>query len=252
MLLMDKTKNFLCLCLAVLLSGCAAQSNNMSDTSDIMDPWEGYNRSVFAFNEGVDKALLKPVSTTYANLVPSFIRTRVTSFFANIEDIPIAANNFLQGNASDGLSDLMRVLVNSTIGIAGLFDVASKVDGLEKNDEDFGQTLAVWGVESGPYVMIPILGPSTARDFPSRLVDIVMNPLSHVEDDEWRTGLLMTDVVDTRANFIPLEDTVRAISPDYYVALRDFYLKRRQNLIENNEGDGGSDQLYDQLLSESE
>ena len=249
---MNKTKHFLYLCLAVLLSGCAAQSNSLNETSSIVDPWEGYNRSVFVFNEGVDKVVLKPVSTAYTNLVPSFIRTRVTSFFANIEDVPIAANNFLQGNAGAGLSDLMRVLVNSTIGLAGLFDVASKVDGLEKHNEDFGQTLAVWGVESGPYVMIPILGPSTARDFPSRLVDIVMNPLSHVGDDEWRTGLLMTDAVDTRANFIPLEDTVRALSPDYYVALRDFYLKRRQNLIENNEGDRDSDGLYDQLLSESE
>ena len=249
---MNKTKNFLYLCLAVLLSGCAAQSNNLSKTSSIVDPWEGYNRPVFAFNEGVDKVVLKPVSTAYTKLVPSFIRTRVTSFFANIEDIPIAANNFLQGNAGAGLSDLMRVLVNSTVGVAGLFDVASRIDGLEKHNEDFGQTLAVWGVGSGPYVMIPILGPSTARDFPARLVDIVMNPLTHVEDNGWRNGLLITDVVDTRANFIPLEATVKAMSPDYYVALRDFYLKRRQNLIENNEGDEGSDKLYDRLLSESE
>ena len=228
------------------------QSNNFSDVSDTVDPWEGYNRSVFAFNQGVDKVVLKPVSTAYAKVVPLFVRARITSFFSNIEDIPIAANNFLQGNVDSGLSDLIRVLMNSTIGIAGLFDVASRVDGLEKHNEDFGQTLAVWGVESGPYVMIPILGPSTARDFPSRFVDIFMNPLSHIEDDDWRNGLLITDVMDTRANFLPLEKVVRASSPDYYIALRDFYLKRRQNLIENNKGDGDSDELYKELFSESE
>ena len=251
---MNKTKQFLCLSIVILLSGCAVQPQNFSDTSDIVDPWEGYNRSVFAFNEGVDKAVLKPVSTAYTNVLPSFVRDRISSFFSNIEDIPIAANNFLQGNAKAGISDLMRVLINSTIGIAGLFDVASTVDGLEKHDEDFGQTLAVWGVGSGPYVMIPFLGPSTARDFPSRIVDMFMSPMVYVEDDEWRDGLLVTEVVDTRANLIPLEDTIRGMSPDYYVSLRDFYLKRRQNLIENNEGDGdgGSGELHEQLLMQFE
>ena len=229
------------------------QSKNFNDTAaDTADPWEGYNRSVFAFNENVDKVVLKPVSTAYTKVVPSFVRARITSFFANIEDIPIAANNFLQGNAGSGFSDLIRVLVNSTIGLAGLFDVASRIDGLEKNNEDFGQTLAVWGVESGPYLVIPILGPSTARDFPSRVVDIFMNPLVYVDDDDWRDSLLIAEGVDTRANFIPLEDTVKSISPDYYVALRNFYLKRRQNLIENNKGDGDSEALYQELLSDPE
>ncbi|MXX98969.1 MAG: VacJ family lipoprotein [Gammaproteobacteria bacterium] len=249
---MNNAKKILYLCTIVLLSGCAVQSNGINDASDTVDPWQGYNRAVFAFNEGVDKAVLKPVSTAYTKAVPSFIRARVTSFFANIQDLPIAANNFLQGNAKDGTSDLMRVLVNSTIGLGGLFDVASKIDGLEKHDEDFGQTLAVWGVESGPYVVIPILGPSTARDLPARVADIFMNPINHIDDDDVRTSLTVTDAVDTRANFIPLEDTVKALSPDYYVALRDFYLKRRQNLIENNKGDSDSDGLYEELLSESE
>ena len=249
---MNNMKKILYLYIIILLSGCAVQSNSLSDASDTVDPWQGYNRAVFAFNEGVDKVVLKPVSAAYTYVVPSFIRARVTSFFANIQDIPIATNNFLQGNAKDGASDLMRVLVNSTIGIAGLFDVASKIDGLEKNNEDFGQTLAVWGVESGPYVVIPILGPSTARDLPARVVDVLMNPVNHIDDNDVRTSLAVTDVVDTRANFIPLEDTVKALSPDYYVALRDFYLKRRQNLIENNKGDSDSDGLYEELLSESE
>ncbi len=249
---MSKTKHFLYLCLVVLLSGCAAQSNSLSDASETADPWEGYNRSVFAFNESVDKAVFKPVSTAYTKVLPSFVRARITSFFANIQDIPIAANNFLQGNVGAGGGDLLRVLINSTVGLAGLFDVASKVDGLEKHNEDFGQTLAVWGVGSGPYVVIPILGPSTARDLPSRFVDIFMNPLVYVGDDDWRDGLLITEGINTRAGFIPLEDIVRGMSPDYYVALRDFYLKRRQNLIENNEGEGDSDTLYRELLSESE
>lgn len=247
---MNNIKTLLYLCLMVLLSGCAVQSNGMSDTS-IVDPWERYNRSVFAFNEGVDKVALKPVSTLYSKAVPSFIRSRVTSFFANIQDIPIAANNFLQGNADAGFSDLIRVLVNSTVGVAGLFDVASKIDGLEKHNEDFGQTLAVWGVGSGPYLVIPILGPSTARDLPARFIDIFMNPSVYLEDDGLRNTLMIVDGIDTRANFIPMEDVVRSLSPDYYIALRDFYLKRRQNLIENNEGDDGSYELYQDLLSES-
>ena len=250
---MNNTKKLLCLGLVVLLSGCAIQSNSLSDGADTVDPWEGYNRTVFAFNEGVDKVVLKPASTAYTKVVPSFIRARVTSFFANIQDIPIAANNFLQGNASDGFRDLARVVVNSTIGIAGLFDVASTVDGLEKHDEDFGQTLAVWGAGPGPYVVIPILGPSTVRDLPGRVVDIFINPVTHIEDNDVRDSLLITDGINTRANFIPLEDTVKSVSPDYYVALRDFYLKRRQNLIENNQGDGDdTDDLYQELLSESE
>ena len=249
---MNKTKQFLCLCIVILLSGCAVQQKNFSDSSDIADPWEGYNRPVFAFNEGVDKVVLKPVSTVYVNVLPSFVRDRIGSFFSNIEDVPIAANNFLQGNAQAGVSDLSRVLVNSTIGIAGLFDVASTVDGLEKHDEDFGQTLAVWGVESGPYVMIPFLGPSTARDFPSSIVDMFMDPLTYAEDNAWRNGLMITNIIDTRAQFIPVEDSIKAMSPDYYVALRDFYLKRRQNLIKNNEGDGDSDELYQELLLQIE
>ena len=248
---MKKTKNLLYLCLVVLLSGCAAQSNGLNDAAATVDPWEGYNRAMFAFNEGVDKVTLKPISSAYTHVVPSFIRARVTSFFANIQDIPIATNNFLQGNAKAGFGDLMRVLVNSTIGVAGFFDVASKIDGLEKHNEDFGQTLAVWGVESGPYVVIPILGPSTARDLPSRIVDIFMNPLVYIEDDTLRNSLLIMDGIDTRANYLPIEDIVKNLSPDYYVALRDFYLKRRQNLIENNKQQEEGDELYQELLSGS-
>ena len=109
----------------------------------------------------------------------------------------------------------------------------------------------MWGVGSGPYVVIPILGPSTARDFPSRFVDIFMNPVVYLEDDTLRNSLLITNVINTRANFLPVEDIVKDLSPDYYVALRDFYLKRRQNLIDNNETEEKSDELYQELLSDS-
>ena len=247
---MEKMKKLLYLYLAILLSGCAVQSNSVSDASSVADPWEGYNRAAFTFNEGVDTVVLKPISTVYTSVVPSFVRARVTSFFANIQDLPIAANNFLQGNVNAGMSDLVRMLVNSTIGFAGLFDVASKIDGLEKHNEDFGQTLAVWGVGSGPYFVIPILGPSTARDFPGRIVDIFMNPQSYIEDNTVRNSMLVIDVIDTRANFLAVEDIVRGLSPDYYIALRDFYLKRRQNLIDNNEQSDGVDESYQELLSE--
>jgi len=249
---MKNLKQLLYLSLVVLLGGCAAQTNNFNDLAEPADPWESFNRPVFAFNEGLDKAVVKPVSSVYSDVLPSFVRARITSFFANIEDIPIAANNFMQGNVRAGFGDLARVVVNSTVGIAGLFDVASKVDGLEKHDEDFGQTLAVWGVGSGPYLVVPILGPSTARDFPSRIVDFFMNPISYLDDASLANQLRATKAVDTRANFIPLEGVVRNLSPDYYIALRNFYLKRRQNLIENNQRDGDAPEIYQELISKLE
>lgn len=246
----SNTKLLLCLLLLAVLGGCAVQPSGFSGNQhDPRDPWESYNRSVFAFNTGIDNVFLKPISSGYATAVPSFIRHRITSFFANVGDIPNAANNALQGNFKRSVSDLIRFLINSTIGLLGLVDVASKIDGLEKSNEDFGQTLAVWGVGSGPYFVIPFLGSSTVRDFPSRAVDGFMNPLVYLEDDGLRNGLLALDTVNTRAEFINIESTVQSLSPDYYVAVRSFYLARRKHLINNNqEAVDGSDDIYQEIL----
>ena len=243
------TKLLLCLLLVVALGGCATQPNGLAGDGEPGDPWQGYNRNVFAFNTGIDRAVLRPISSGYATIVPSFIRQRITSFFANIEDVPNAANNALQGNFKRSLSDLARFVINSTIGILGLVDVASTIDGLEKSDEDFGQTLGVWGIASGPYFVVPILGPSTVRDFPGRVVDGLMNPLTYLEDDGLRDRLIALDIVNARAEFIKVEETVKSLSPDYYVAVRSFYLARREHLINNAQVPASDDlDLYEEIL----
>src|SRR5690606_11774512 len=145
--------------LAVLMTGCATAP----DTADPRDPFEGFNRTVFRFNDAVDEAVLKPVATGYQKVTPSFVQTGVSNFFGNIGDVWSAVNNLRQGKLEAGMSDGMRVAINTTFGFVGLLDIASEA-GLTKHKEDFGQTLGVWGVPSGPYLVLPLLGPSTIRD----------------------------------------------------------------------------------------
>src|SRR5450759_1579188 len=154
---------FLGLLLLTALVGCATTGGNPHD------PLEGYNRAMFGFNDGVDKAIIKPVASGYKTVMPEFARTGVTNFFDNLGDLWIGINNVLKGKVDAGASDFGRFAVNSTVGIRGLVDIASNA-GLEKHNEDFGQTLGRWGVDSGAYVVLPLLGPSSVRDGISRLV----------------------------------------------------------------------------------
>ncbi len=153
----------LALGVTVMLAGCAGPNPR--------DPYESYNRAMFNFNDTVDTYALKPVATAYKNVTPSFVQTGVNNFFGNLSDAWSAVNNLLQGKGQDGMSDVARFALNSTLGIVGLFDIASEA-GLPKHKEDFGQTLGVWGVESGPYLVLPLLGPSTVRDTVALPVDI--------------------------------------------------------------------------------
>ena len=160
--------------LALALTGCATSGNPK-------DPIEGYNRAMFAINDGVDQAVVRPVAVGYDAVLPSPIRKGVTNFFGNIADVFTGVNNILQGKIASGVSDFGRVVVNTTIGILGLFDVASEV-GMEKHDEDFGQTFGSWGIPSGAYVVLPLLGPSTVRDTFGKVLDMETNPVANIND----------------------------------------------------------------------
>ena len=232
------------LCLAALVvGGCSVRQGAYESR---VDPWEGYNRGVFAVNETLDGAVIKPVARGYG-LLPAFVRDRVTNFFGNLADVPNAINNLLQGKPRRALDDALRVVINTTFGLVGLFDVAAFAN-LEKSDEDFGQTLAVWGVGSGPYFMLPLLGPSTLRDSPALIVDFLLSPVSYVDFGVSEFALSATEAVDERQRFIAKEAVVREVSPDFYSAVRSFYLERRRQLVKDGKGSPDEDgSLYEDL-----
>ena len=218
-------RSILAVCLLALATGCAT-----SGTSNPRDPWEGFNRPVYEFNDAVDRAVLKPVAQGYQKVLPEFARTGVNNFFANLNDFGTGLNNILQGKPADGANDLGRLVVNSVVGILGLFDVATPM-GLEKHNEDFGQTLGVWGVPSGPYLVIPLLGPSTARDAPARIVDPQYAYSRSVDKNVAEWALPLTDVIRTRANLLQAERVLDDAALDKYSFIRDAWLQRRRNQV---------------------
>ena len=222
------TKFVAALAAAVAMTGCATTHNNP------VDPFEGFNRAVFKFNDGVDRVALKPAATVYRNVLPSFVQTGVGNFFGNLADVWTSANNFLQGNIENGLNDMMRVVVNSTLGLGGLLDIGSEA-GLQKHKEDFGQTLGVWGVKSGPYVMLPLLGPSTLRDTFATPVDAIGNPLSYAESTRASVAANIVRVVDLRASLLDTTALVEDAAIDRYEFIRDAYLQRRESKIHRKE-----------------
>jgi phospholipid-binding lipoprotein MlaA len=211
------------LLLAALASGCAT-------TRDNPDPWEGFNRKSYAFNDAIDRAVLKPVATGYVKVVPSFAREGVNNFFDNLDDIGTGLNNILQGKPKDGVSDLGRFVVNSVFGIFGLWDVATPL-GLEKHSEDFGQTLGVWGVQSGPYLVLPLLGPSSARDAPARIVDPSWFYSEYVNPESLYWGVWALDKVRIRANLFQAEGVLQEAALDKYSFVRDAWLQRRRSQV---------------------
>lgn len=225
---MNKTTSFspraklvtIALCLA--LSGCAT-----TGTANPDDPLEGYNRAMFSFNETVDKAVIKPLAEGYDYIAPKPVKIGVGNFFGNLADVWISVNNLLQGKVVDSLSDLGRVLVNSTLGIAGLFDVATDM-GLEKHDEDFGQTLGAWGVGEGGYFVVPFLGPRTIRDALALPVDFKGDPVNWIQDVATRNSLLGLRVVHDRYTLLGVEKTLKEGSLDEYTYARDYYLQQRR------------------------
>jgi phospholipid-binding lipoprotein MlaA len=191
---------------------------------------EGFNRAVFAFNDGIDRAAIRPVAKGYDDVAPNPVKTGVANFFGNIADVFIGVNNVLQGKVGDGASDFGRFAVNSTIGVLGLIDWASDM-GLEKHDEDFGQTFGHWGVGPGAYVMVPFYGPRTARDTAGLVLDVAADPVSNISNVAARNSLVVTRLVSDRAALLPADKVIEEAALDKYSYIRDAYLQRRQNLI---------------------
>jgi phospholipid-binding lipoprotein MlaA len=209
---------------ALLVAGCATTAG------EPRDPWEGFNRKAFAFNEAVDEAVLKPVAQGYEKVVPAPAREGVNNFFANIEDVGTSLNNFLQGKPAQGFSDAGRFVVNTVFGVFGLWDVATPL-GLEKHYEDFGQTLGVWGVQSGPYLVLPLLGPSTARDAPAKAVDPSWYYANVVDNNAVYWGFWTLDKVRARANLFQAEGVLREAALDKYSFIRDSWMQRRRSQV---------------------
>lgn len=216
------------LALASLLAGCASLPPGRS--ADPQDPFERYNRAAFSFNDAIDRAILKPVSQAYKVVMPSFVQRGVTNFFGNLSDIPTVVNDLLQGKGTMAATHLGRLALNTTFGLLGVVDVATPM-GLERQREDFGQTLGRWGLASGPYLVLPILGPSSVRDASALPVDFGLDPVFHVSDTTWRYSLAATRVVQRRASFLEAEKTLTSIELDPYLFMRDAYLSRRRSLV---------------------
>ncbi len=188
------------------------------------DPWESFNRPVFRFNDAVDTYALKPLAQGYRKVTPQFVETGVHNVFRNLWEVGNLANNLLQGKIHDAGVDTSRLLFNTTLGGLGFFDVATRM-GLQRSDEDFGQTLGAWGVQSGPYLVLPLLGPSSLRDAPAKIPDSYLTPYPHIDHVPTRNVLRGVNVVDTRASLL---DAERMVSGDKYIFIRNAYLQNRE------------------------
>jgi phospholipid-binding lipoprotein MlaA len=217
----------LTLAATAVLSGCATSNNPR-------DPFEGYNRAMFKFNDKVDEVALKPAATVYKNVLPNFVQTGISNFFGNLADVWTAANNLMQGKGAEGMSDVMRVAMNSTFGLLGVLDIASEA-GLQKHNEDFGQTLGYWGVPSGPYLMLPLLGPSTVRDAVVLPVDIKADPWGYTKPVNVRNTGAVARVVDQRAALLDASTLLEDAALDRYEFIRDGYMQRRQSKVYDGE-----------------
>lgn len=224
------------LCLAVL-QGCATTGGAAADPRD---PWEGMNRKVYAFNEAVDDAVVRPVAQAWAELMPAFVRTGVRNFTGNLGDVWTTVQSALQLKGQAAVESLMRVAINSTLGLYGVLDIASEA-GLEKRREDLGQTLGHWGIRPGPYVVLPLLGPATLRDSVALPVDWQASPGRYFSDNTSRTAVVLINLTETRAGLLNATAAVRQASLDPYSFMRDAWLQKRQNEVYDGQPPGGFD-----------
>ena len=208
---------------ASVLLGITLSAQAQNDQADAIAPWESYNRWMFKFNDGADRLIIKPVAQGYDFVIPEIARVRVNNFFTNFYDFNGALNALLQGEVEQAFNNTFRVLTNSTIGLFGLFDVASRV-GIPRYETDFGHTLSVWGVPTGNYFVIPILGPSTVRNAFSASMDAFISPTRQMMNDEEYGGLQVLNVVNFRAGLLDAEEVM---SGDRYIFYRDVYLQNR-------------------------
>ena len=208
---------------AMLLAGQAL-------ADDPRDPIEGFNRAVFAFNEGLDTVLIRPVAKGYDTILPGPVRTGVSNFYNNIDDLFISVNSLLQGKPADAVGDAARFVFNSTFGIIGILDVASEM-GIEKHNEDFGQTFGRWGAGTGPYLVLPIYGPRNVRDAAGLVLDVAVDPVGDVDHVPTRNSLTALRLVNDRANLLPADKIIEEAALDKYSFIRDAYLQRRRSLV---------------------
>ncbi len=212
---------------AMALSACVTLPPNSPRSPQ--DPWESFNRGMYRFNDALDRAVAKPVAKAYVKYVPETIRIGVSNFFSNLETPTVLINDALQGKFLAAASDLGRFALNTTLGLGGILDPATSA-GLAHNDEDFGQTLGKWGVHPGPFLELPLFGPSDVRDAPARVVDTYTNPRQYIKNNYIKYGLYLPDLTDRRAQLLSLDDTLKN-AYDPYAFVRDAYLQRRAYLV---------------------
>jgi phospholipid-binding lipoprotein MlaA len=216
-----------------VVTGCATTQSAITSVQSAgaqMDPIEPVNRVIYTVNDKVDRAIFKPLAQGYETVVPVQVRSCVSNVFGNIADVPASLNNFMQGKFKEGGSDICRVGVNTTVGVLGCFDVASKW-GFEKHNEDFGQTLGRWGIGSGPYLVLPLFGPSTLRDGLGLIVDGYLDPVRYINDIPVRNITYGVRLVDKRAQALDTTNFIDNAALDPYVFVRDAYLARRRSLV---------------------
>jgi phospholipid-binding lipoprotein MlaA len=226
--MLHKTTARLCACLLLAaLGGCVTLPPNAPRSPQ--DPWESFNRGVYKFNDVLDRAVAHPAAVGYVKVVPSPIRTGVHNFFENLNTTTVMVNDALQGKFLAAGNDLGRFLLDTTVGVGGILDPATQI-GMAKNDEDFGQTLGHWGVHPGPFLELPILGPSDLRDGPARVVDAYTNPRQYIHNSYVKYGLYLPDFIDRRAQLLSLDPALHS-AYDPYAFVRDAFLQRRAFLV---------------------
>lgn len=213
------------LAVVVLLQACATVAN-----PDRRDPLESMNRSIYSFNDKLDTALVKPVATVYRDVTPDWFRAGVGNFFNNIEDVWSTVNNVLQGRGEYAVDSAKRVAVNTTVGLLGTFDIASKMD-IDKHPSNFGLTLGRWGIGPGPYVVLPLIGPTTLRGIVGMPVDRQGNLITYVDDEGTRTGATALNLINLRTTYLQAGDVVDGAALDKYSFMRDAYLQRERNKV---------------------
>ncbi|MFZ0007354.1 MAG: VacJ family lipoprotein [Steroidobacteraceae bacterium] len=232
------------LCL-VLLAGCAVQPPAKPDPRD---PWERMNRVSYKFNDKLDKAILRPVARTYRNDTPRVVQTGIRNVFDNVDTTIVMVNDLLQGQFKPFLNDTVRLLMNTTIGIGGLFDPATRA-GLDKNSRDFGQTLGKWGLQPGPYLVLPFLGPSDVRDAFGKLADTYSTPRTYIDNRYWNYGSYLLEKLDERARLLDYDRTLDS-AYDPYAFLRSAYLQNRDFKV-NGSRSPSEEEQEEQLLNEA-
>lgn len=224
--------------MALSLGACSTTSSGDADMSEVYDPMEGVNRGIFAFNDALDTILFEPVAMGYRFVAPQPVRTGVRNFLRNLKSPTQIANQTLQGDLGGAANDVGRFVVNSTVGVLGLVDVAAMI-GLPYEQEDFGQTLGVWGLGHGPYMVLPLMGPSSLRDASGMLVDGYADPLRiylyNTNQEEWHYARIAATAISTREELLDVLEDLQKNSFDYYAAMRSAYIQRRAALVKDKD-----------------